>query len=769
MASNSTSEAGGALPLNSDAAVLAFVAQHSERYKELAADDPETTVEGCFPPDEIISRTRLLYLLKALVALHQEQEVLKASDPLRILRVRENPYYESLKDFAKTGSFDEDAWREDSDELKVVVDYLQLPKQLIASAQLHFTIEERKARYQEALAAYVPATALKDRPRLLDFLDTLTIRPLVEIALNTAGRQPYELAKTIWPKWLGELQNFFGAAHSAFLDGLMGEPVADQGVQPSKRRLCFYSSGCVMGARPLPFHLFSEGALSPAPDGPFYESHYRLQFWSQIETPAMMASYLGKVEALEELKARGWDFSSEWRSLIEAAIRGKQLGPIKWVHQLEPLACQNFHWRGHFKGLGPSIATWLMEQASFWVPRWEDNRHLSDFRFAAAQAASWNDSLQVVQALHAQNFPLSEGVIFHFLSNGNIEGARWAREHGCNISGEATWVALSKGKWDLFLWASEELELAEKPRSDHELGPAVEGFKGDVGVLDKLVTLGSPTTPEAFEYLAQQAASRNLIAPLEWMQELPQFRGWAIEEEVLTAGVGMAVYCCQVEALRWLLAAAKDRPGFIRSMIDLYVDSERPITRELLELLDPFRDLSQYFEGIAQNGNLGLMKWLGAKGYRVPSDFDAGLVLRLIEKGTTALLILQALEEYGLNLLAVKGSDDGLTTVCNAAARGGSIEMMKHVRSKGCEWDNNTLLEAALRNKTAMLRWLWEQHKPSWKWTRWLKSQEPSWEWPKDLVSKARSLGADEAAQWAQEHGAPSEVAAVAGAGSAGM
>jgi hypothetical protein len=80
--------------------------------------------------------------------------------------------------------------------------------------------------------------------------------------------------------------------------------------------------------------------------------------------------------------------------------------------------------------------------------------------------------------------------------------------------------------------------------------------------------------------------------------------------------------------------------------------------------------------------------------------------------------------------------------------------MLQHVRSKGCQWDSNILLEAAVRNKTAMLRWL--------------REQEPSWGWPKDLVSKARSLGADECAQWAQEHGAPSDAAvtgAVAGAG----
>jgi hypothetical protein len=119
----------------------------------------------------------------------------------------------------------------------------------------------------------------------------------------------------------------------------------------------------------------------------------------------------------------------------------------------------------------------------------------------------------------------------------------------------------------------------------------------------------------------------------------------------------------------------------------------------------------------------------------VPSNFSSCLVLRLVRKGASVLPFLQSLEESGLDLKKVKGDSGEDTAVCKEAAHSGSIEMMIHVRSKGCRWDNVVLLTAAQCNRTAMLRWL--------------REQEPSWKWPKDLVSNARSLGADECAQWA--------------------
>jgi hypothetical protein len=105
---------------------LTFAAQYSERYKTLAADDAEATVEGCFPPSDFLPRAKVLSSLEILSRIHAEDV------SYRLLTQRDKPYYNALRSCND----------EDFAVLQQTGDYLLLPKDLVAGSQRHLTNRE---------------------------------------------------------------------------------------------------------------------------------------------------------------------------------------------------------------------------------------------------------------------------------------------------------------------------------------------------------------------------------------------------------------------------------------------------------------------------------------------------------------------------------------------------------------------------------------------------------------------------------------------------
>jgi hypothetical protein len=323
MASSGSSIAAGSAPTDSGA-VIEFVKKHSERYKELAADDPATTVEGCFPPEEVIGRTRVMEVLDAMSRLHSEHEAMERDDKFRILHVRDKPYYESLEDLKRTGSFDEHSSSEESDEIKVVVDYLQLPKELIECAEMHFAIEEAKAQYQAALDNYDADTASEPRPRIWDALSAnRKVRLLIKKKLT--GPNPNFSALIPGSSFFDDLDNLESSRsalnYRAFCDGLWGEPLSESGKNVSVQVLSPYCAGCIVADRDVTPELLrkASGAIDIYGWGP----------------PSDAAAATGKLSILMQLEELGLNFSQDRRGLSELAAKGGHVEILKWLHSKE--------------------------------------------------------------------------------------------------------------------------------------------------------------------------------------------------------------------------------------------------------------------------------------------------------------------------------------------------------------------------------------------------------------------------------------------------
>ena len=100
------------------------------------------------------------------------------------------------------------------------------------------------------------------------------------------------------------------------------------------------------------------------------------------------------------------------------------------------------------------------------------------------------------------------------------------------------------------------------------------------------------------------------------------------------------------------------------------------------------------------------------------------------------------------------------------AARGGHLELVKHLREKGCEWDEWTCAAAAQEGHVHVLEYLrtngcpWDSHVCKWaaygdqldtlKWLR-----EHGCPWNEEVTAVAAEMGDFEMLKWLHQHGCP--------------
>jgi hypothetical protein len=100
------------------------------------------------------------------------------------------------------------------------------------------------------------------------------------------------------------------------------------------------------------------------------------------------------------------------------------------------------------------------------------------------------------------------------------------------------------------------------------------------------------------------------------------------------------------------------------------------------------------------------------------------------------------------------------------AARGGHLELVKHLREKGCEWDEWTCAAAAQEGHVHVLEYLrtngcpWDSHVCKWAaygdqldTLKWLS--EHGCPWNEEVTAVAAEMGYFEMLKWLHEHGCP--------------
>lgn len=154
----------------------------------------------------------------------------------------------------------------------------------------------------------------------------------------------------------------------------------------------------------------------------------------------------------------------------------------------------------------------------------------------------------------------------------------------------------------------------------------------------------------------------------------------------------------------------------------------------------------------AKRGDLGVLKALLEAG--CPMDDVAVFAVA----GSERVEVLEWAEDVGLKWKC--------PAFCWAAARNGSVELLKAARRYDCPWDWRTASAAAFNNHLPLLKWLHEQGCP-WDETtcaaaascgnlemlRYLQSQDCPWD--ERTLTAAEAKGHEEVVEWSLAHGCP--------------
>jgi hypothetical protein len=555
----------------------------------------------------------------------------------------------------------------------------------------------------------------------------------------------------------------------AFTDGLFGGSLSEFGYEPGPKRLLKYATGCAVAGREVPLgalsrvgpdsieELYMSGDELAGParvaaavgdaagllDFPLQLLQYDLEYITGV------AAYYQQVEVLKALQSVGADFSDFDgrrinRQILWEALRNGKHKPAMFL--LEDCKMKRLSER-----VGMPLLT---------------------------EMAAEENNLQALKLLHSKGRDLGREVLAHACAHSNHEMFDWARSKGLTFVGTELPASLKAG--NLALHAM--LISQGCPRSKDELSAACLGFRGDTHALEKVVQSGAPVSSASLESLAHQAIQSafphvlrwmaslgsfkglasawdadclqsfvkegkdDITERLQWLSELPSFRGWKEEADLYKYAVAAAVKHGHETCLNWLLDPVRthlsirggERPRFGKYS-PLRFEGQPP-KPSVLKQLQPYFDLTEFYPLAIERSDVQVIRWLSTQGYKVPLKESTCPILQLLDHERQGLPILKVLvEECGVILADVRAVS-GAFSVSQAAARSGGLQALQYAFSQLCEFDSSLLLHAACTNQVNMLRWL--------------RAKQPSWEWPEGLVDEARRAGAFEAAAYAVEQGA---------------
>jgi len=410
-----------------------FVVAQSAVVRTALEDDPTSNWIFALPPFTAdFPFERCIDLLGALERLYG-QSVLSL-DPFRICRIRNEPLFPVL-----AGSSDSDLA-----QLRLLTEYLQLPKELAGRLDLHGDCLTQLGKSEAAgdgrLSDYICGSAA------LNMLLNDTAVAAVAAALGRGGRTSYPLAAIVGRRTGAARQARLDALRSShFLPGLCGDSLPP-GSTPEERAL--HVAGLVAAKHPFP--------ADPPPVG--------------MNAPACVAAGLGRVEELAALAAAGWwlclhataraaahgqiavldwladngrfrpaPTHGDWSIAEEAAAEG-QLLVLQWIHD-----------KGH--PLPPTVATVAVEGGYTdiidWLATLGWNWHTD-----LCTAAAGMGHLLMLQRLRAHGCPLASKAMQLAAGRGYLDIVQWlAAQPGAPAwNAEVCAAAAFCGRLDLLQW-----------------------------------------------------------------------------------------------------------------------------------------------------------------------------------------------------------------------------------------------------------------------------------------------------------------------------
>jgi hypothetical protein len=773
-------------PLESDAnGGLAFAEVNSQLYLSQKADDPSANITACLPPEQMMPRAKVLSALCALRDLYAELRAIPSA-PFRIFCVRDRPLYESLKEHV-----------EDLEPLKIVTNYLLLPKELSAALEACAAVSEVLPLYQEEFLSYDVSNATEDRPRSFNFLcERNETRALVGEALRTLYQDDnHYITKVLCagaseriPEDEEDMYNEdelstsrvsvfhaydgLGLVPQAFRDGLTGEPLSEFGYPPSKERVAAYAATCVLTDREVPFQ-----ALHGGPGDA--ENRY------MNDSPTRMAAFLGRIDILQELAKHAWSFADETfeqeatATLIQAA-RGDQIDVLKYAYGARPSLFITSDDPGCAAGQVLLVASasnrktvirWLLDEvglrtrlrrdpeaaAAHGVSAvWDEDEYDYEWReqldFVVGWAAHYND-FELVKELCSLGCDLPASVTSSAVQNGNEEMLLWALENGCDWGHNAAELALKRGNMHLFGLCRDR----GAPIKPHVLlAAACVGFSGNVGALEDMLGQ-SPQTVASLQGLVEAAVSKSLLQVLIWLQaRLPSLvdgHGKPFDEcEVFTVGLACAVDADQPTLLSLLVELLRTKEQVQGDYLVLAM-VRKNCPAHMVSLLQPLFDSGHLSLGPSQRAlqvvfernALNAAKWLFDRGVR--ADFKI-LCRTACEAAAHGESVIPLYEFFLLDgkLPPLKDWPEfwqrqwpkpSTTYACENAAKSGSVRLVEYLINNGAPIGPAVMTAAAARNRVPLLRWL--------------HSRFPSWEIPAGSENRAKGEGAAEAVGWILE------------------
>ena len=198
---------------------------------------------------------------------------------------------------------------------------------------------------------------------------------------------------------------------------------------------------------------------------------------------------------------------------------------------------------------------------------------------------------------------------------------------------------------------------------------------------------------------------------------------------------------------------------FMRTCLDNYDDAWRK-QKGMFYLKRRAPRILRYQEAVA-TGRLDVLKWLLDHGEVIPHELPVGCVAGIHGQKEVIewLLEIPSRVQYLY-------PDNTQKDVMRGAAKGGHLELIKHLREKGCEWEESACAAAAYEGHVHVLEYLRTNDCP---WgegactcaasgnqldtLKWLRERGCPWDF--NAPAMAAENGHFEMLKWMREHGCP--------------
>jgi hypothetical protein len=418
--------------------VEAFVMTHSAVVRAAFDDDPATCWIVALPPFTAdLPFERCIDQLAVLDRLYGQS--VQSLDPFRICRIRSEPLFPVLACCSES----------DLAQLRLLTEYLQLPKELASSLDLH----------NACMIQLGKSDAARDG-RLSDYIcGSAALKPLLDAAVasfaaatHKGAYSPWSVCSVTYPRMGSSRDAALDALFAShFLPGLCGDPLPE-GSTPE-------SEVVYVGA------LASAGHRIPA----------RPPRTIDIG-PCSAAAALGRVEALAALVAAGWSLG-DCRNIIALAAVGGHVSVLQWLVDSGHLVpASNAHC--------PDIMTEAASKGRLAVLEWFCNRGAELPHIVCAAAAHWGH-------LHIVEWLITRGWVWTAEDSLACSGAarfghlpllRLLCANGCPCDVVACYEAAGAGHLHILQWLAAQ---AGAPAWDENVCAAA-AANGHLGVLQWL-------------------------------------------------------------------------------------------------------------------------------------------------------------------------------------------------------------------------------------------------------------------------------------------